>query len=117
MKRYRLPFVAAIALWLLPLQVIAEQRPVLGQGNVSCRLWLEDRQTDSSSAASRTGWVLGFMSAFNQYGSQGGDVSEGKSTEELMSWIDNYCRKHQDDHLHIASQAFVDDFRQRARQK
>jgi len=108
---------AAIALWLLPLQVIAEQRPVLGQGNISCSSWLEGRQTDSPSAESRTGWVLGFMSAFNQYGAQGADVSEGKSTEELMSWIDNYCRKHQDDHLHMASQAFIDDFRQRTRSR
>jgi len=55
------------------------------------------------------------MSAFNQYGlkSQGADVSEGKSTEDLMAWIDNYCRQHRDDHLHMASQAFIDDFRQR----
>ncbi len=115
MKSCRLFFCAAIALWLLPLQVIAEQRPVLGQGNISCRLWIEGRQTDDPNAASRTGWVLGFMSAFNQYAWQGGDVSEGKNTEELMSWIDNYCRKHQDDHLHMASQAFIDDFRQKTR--
>ena len=117
MKSYRLPFAAAIALWLLPVQTIADQRPVLGQGNISCSLWLEGRKTDSPSAASRTGWVLGFMSAFNQYGlkSQGADVSDGKSTEELMAWIDNYCRQHQGDQLHMASQAFVDDFRQRTR--
>ena len=68
MESYRLPFCAVIALWLLTVQVIAEERPVLGQGNISCSLWLEGRQTDSPSAASRTGWVLGFMSAFNQYG-------------------------------------------------
>ncbi|MGA7022820.1 MAG: hypothetical protein WB036_08510, partial [Pseudolabrys sp.] len=90
-------------------------RPVLGQGNISCSLWLEGRQTDSPSAASRTGWVLGFMSAFNQFGttSERTDVSEGKSSEELMAWIDNYCRQHQGDHLHMALQAFIDDFRQR----
>jgi hypothetical protein len=84
--------------------VIAAERPVLGQGNISCSLWLEGRQTDSLSAASRTAWVLGFMSAFNQYGltSERADVSEGKSSEELMAWIDNYCRQHQGDHLHMA---------------
>jgi predicted dithiol-disulfide oxidoreductase (DUF899 family) len=95
MESYRLPFCAVIALWLLTVQVIADQRPVLGQGNISCSLWLEGRQTDSPSAASRTGWVLGFMSAFNQFGttSERTDVSEGKSSEELMAWIDNYCRR------------------------
>jgi hypothetical protein len=117
MKSCRLIVSAAIALWLLPLQVMAEQRPVLGQGNISCSVWLEDRQTDIPGAASRTGWVLGFMSAFNQYAWEGIDVSEGKGTDELMSWIDSYCRQHRSDHLHMASQAFIDDFRRRTRAK
>jgi hypothetical protein len=117
MQSYRLPFLAVIALWLLPIQAIAAERPVLGQGNISCSLWLEGRQTDSPSSASRTAWILGFISAFNQYGlqSQGADVSEGKNTDELMGWIDNYCRQHQGDDLHTASEAFIDDFRQRNR--
>ena len=46
MESYGL-FFAVIALWLLTVQVIADQRPVLGQGNISCSLWLEGRQTDS----------------------------------------------------------------------
>jgi len=117
MESYRLPFFAVIVLWLLPIQAIAAERPVLGQGNISCSLWLEGRQTDSPNSASRTGWILGFMSAFNQYGlqSQGADVSEGKNTDELMGWVDNYCRQHQGDDLHTASEAFIDDFRQRTR--
>jgi hypothetical protein len=115
LKKYRV--FAAIALLFLSVPAIAQQRPVLGQGNISCSSWLEGRRTDSPSAASRTGWVLGFMSAFNQYGlkSQGGDVSEGKSTEDLMAWIDNYCRQHQGDDLHTASAAFIDDFQLRIR--
>ena len=57
-KCYRLPFCAVFALCLLTVQVIAaDQRPVLGQGNISCSLWLEGRQTDSPSAAGRTAWV------------------------------------------------------------
>jgi hypothetical protein len=65
----------------------------------------------------KTAWILGFISAFNQYGlqSQGADVSEGKNTDELMGWIDIYCRQHQGDDLHTASEAFIDDFRQRNR--
>jgi hypothetical protein len=115
MKTYRYLFLAAIALCLLPTQATADEHPVLGQGNVSCSSWLEGRQTDNARATSRIAWVLGFMTAFNQYGSksQTDDVSEGKSTEELMAWMDNYCRQHQDDNLHRASAAFIDEFRQR----
>jgi hypothetical protein len=49
------------------------------------------------------------MTAFNQYGSKSkaDDVSEGKSTEELMAWVDNYCRQHQGENLHRASAAFI----------
>jgi hypothetical protein len=85
MESYRLPFFAVIVLWLLPIQAIAAERPVLGQGNISCSLWLEGRHTDSPSSASRTGWFFGFMSAFNQYGlqSQGADVSEEKTLTNL----------------------------------
>ena len=114
MKTYRSLFFAAIALWLLPVQVTADEHPVLGQGNISCSSWLEGRQTDNPGATSRIAWVLGFMTAFNQYGSKSqADVSEGKGTEELMAWMDNYCRQHQGDNLHKASGAFIDEFLQK----
>jgi hypothetical protein len=40
-------------------------------------------------------------------------VSSGKSTEEMMAWIDNYCRQHPADNVYRASAALVDQFRQR----
>src|SRR5260370_39596788 len=81
MQSYRLPFLAVIALWLLPIQAIAAERPVLGQGNISCSLWLEGRQTDSPGAASRTTWNLGFISGGKPYGfeSPGAKWSGGKN--------------------------------------
>ena len=117
MPTYRPPFLGIVALLLFSGDVFAAERLVLGQGNISCSSWLGGRQADSPSADSRTAWILGFMSAFSQYGSQpqGADVSEGKSTEQLMGWIDNYCRQHQGDDLQTASTAFIDDFGQRTR--
>ena len=102
------------ALFLLAGQAAVDEHPVLGQGNISCSSWLEGRQSDDAGP-SRTAWVLGFMTAFNQYGSksQADDVSEGKSTEELLAWMDNYCRQHQGDNLHRASTAFIDEFQKR----
>jgi hypothetical protein len=117
MKIYQAVFWAAIELLPLTVQVSADDRPVLGQGNISCRLWLEGRQTDNAGPNGRIAWVLGFMTAFNQYVSKSqADVSEGKNTEELMAWIDNYCRQHEGDNLHKASAAFIDEFRQRTGQ-
>jgi hypothetical protein len=45
---------------------------------------IESREDDNSLAATRTAWVLGFITAFNQYRSKpDGDVSGGKDTEVL----------------------------------
>src|ERR1700730_675572 len=81
-------------------QMAAQEQAVLGQGNVSCGSWLENRTGDDVQVAARTAWVLGYVTAFNQYGSKPeGDVSGGKSTEEMMAWIDNYCRQHPADNV------------------
>jgi hypothetical protein len=114
MTIYRSLLLAAIALCLLPVSVTADEHPVLGQGNISCSAWLDGRQTGNPSTTSRIAWVLGFMTAFNQYGSKSqADVSEGKSTDDLMAWMDNYCKQHQGDNLHRASVTFIDEFLQR----
>ena len=103
-----------VALLFLTTQIAAQEQAVLGQGNVSCGSWLNDRKGDDAQASSKIAWVLGYVTAFNQYGSKPeGDVSEGKKTEEMMVWIDNYCRDHPADNVHRASAALVDEFRQK----
>jgi len=105
-------FVAG-SLVLATTEIAAEEHAVLGQGNVSCRAWLNDRKGEDA-ASSRIAWVLGYVTGFNQYGSKPvGDVSGGKGTEEIMAWIDNYCGRHPDDNLYRASAALVDEFRQK----
>jgi hypothetical protein len=75
--------------------------------------WIESREDDNSLAATRTAWVLGFITAFNQYRSKpDGDVSGGKDTEVLMARIDDYCKWHPLDNLYNASAALVDELRQ-----
>jgi hypothetical protein len=105
-------FSAAIVFGFLSSQVIAAEA-VLGQGNISCGSWIESRGDDNSLAATRTAWVLGFITAFNQYRSKPeGDVSAGKDTEVLMARIDDYCKRHPLDNLYNASAALVDELRQ-----
>jgi hypothetical protein len=95
-------------------RVVAQENAVLGQGNVSCGSWLKERKGDDAQASSRIAWVLGYVTAFNQYGSKPeGDVSGGKGTEEIMTWIDSHCSRRPGDNLHKASAALVDEFRQK----
>jgi hypothetical protein len=67
-------FSAAIFFGFSSSQVAAAEA-VLGQGNISCHSWMESRGDDNPLAATRTAWVLGFVTAFNQYVSKSeGDV-------------------------------------------
>ena len=112
MKMYRAVFFVALLLEFLPSQVISEEA-ILGQGNISCSAWIENRQDNNPLGATRTAWVLGFITAFNQYASKPErDVSGGKDTEVLMARIDDYCKQHPLDNLHKASTALVDGLRQ-----
>lgn len=38
-------------------------------------------------------WVNGFLSAYNTLISASGNVTKGKKSEELMGWVQNYCRQ------------------------
>jgi hypothetical protein len=75
---------ATLFFGLLWSEVIAAEA-VLGQGNISCRSWIEAREVGGPFAATRTAWVLGFITAFNQCSSKQRDVSGGKPTELLMT--------------------------------
>jgi len=107
--------VLAASLLMFPTNwIAAQEQAVLGQGNVSCGTWLENRSGDSVPIEARIAWILGYITAFNQYGSKPeGDVTGGKGTEQIMAWIDNHCRRHPTDNLHKASATLVDELRQK----
>ena len=104
-------FVAGSLLFVTT-QIAAEEHAVLGQGNVSCGSWLNDRKGEDA-ASSRIAWVLGYILYLINTSKPEGDVSGGKGTEEIMAWIDNYCGRHPGDNLYRASAALVDEFRQK----
>lgn len=94
--------------------IAAQEEAVLGQGNVPCGAWLSEHRDDQLQEASRIAWVLGYVTAFNKYESEpAGDVSGGMGTEEIKVWIDGHCSQHPNDNLYRASDAFVDEFRQK----
>lgn len=106
------PLLIAGSLLTSTVPIAAQEQAVLGQGNVGCSAWLDERKDNGAEASSRIAWVLGYVTAFNQYESKPkGDVSGGKSTEQMMGWIDDYCRQHRGDNLQDASSALVDEYR------
>ena len=114
MKFSKTALVAGSLLFVLTARLAAQEQAVLGQGNVSCSSWLENHRSDDVQGSARTAWILGYVTAFNQYGPKPErDVSEGKNTEEMTAWIDNYCRQHPVDNVYRASAALIDEFRRK----
>ena len=105
--------VSAAMLLGLTVQAVAQELPVLGQGNVSCSSWVDRRAGATAEADTMTAWVLGYITAFNQYASDLlADVSAGQEPGELTAWLDEYCRENATANLYQASAALVEELRQ-----
>jgi hypothetical protein len=113
MNSHRTALLAVTLLWTLTTPMAGQELAVLGQGNISCNSWLEARKGDDAQVSARTAWILGYITAFNEYGAKPqGDVSGGKGTEEIAAWIDGYCTQHPSDNVYKASAALVGEFKQ-----
>jgi hypothetical protein len=109
-------FVVALAFCGLASSSAVGQRtgspPILGQGNVTCRAWTAVRRADPVAAEARTAWLLGFLTAYSQFVETAKtDVSEGRSTDQLAAWVDEYCGKHPHETLQQAATALVGNLR------
>jgi hypothetical protein len=113
MQSHRAVLLAASVSWTLTTPMAAQELAVLGHGNISCGSWLDSRKSGDAQVSARVAWILGYITAFNQYGSKPqGDVSGGKGTEEMAAWIDVYCGQHPADNVYKASAALVNEFKE-----
>jgi hypothetical protein len=67
-----------------------------GPGSQSCGRWLVDRSSGGAPATADEGWVLGFISGYNEFElgvkfRNWPDVADGSDAPGIFSWIDNYC--------------------------
>jgi hypothetical protein len=107
------PLTAAAMLVAVAVPAGAQELPVLGQGNVSCSAWLDRRTADTAEADTMVAWILGYITAFNQYAADPQtDVTGGLETEALSARIDDFCRENSAASLYQASAALVEELRQ-----
>jgi|SRR6188474_3111302 hypothetical protein len=108
-------FAAAGSIIISTMWVVAAEEAVLGQGNVSCKTWSSDR--DSSEASGRVAWVLGFITAFHQYGPRPErDVSSGSSTQQITELVDHHCSQDPADNVYRATLAVIDEYKRKREQ-
>lgn len=117
-KNMLVPQAILIAIALLASQVcaLADTVMILGHGNESCGTWLQNRGSQSYAEAAQLSWVLGYVTAFNNYAEhQSGNISAGTDSDGLFSWIDAYCRANPLDTLLRASGALIRELERRGR--
>ena len=65
---------------------------ILGAGASSCGTWTQDRHDNQWGEDLE--WVLGFMSAYNDYASADHQMTKGTDSAGVAAWMDNYCQAH-----------------------
>jgi len=69
---------------------------VLGAGFSSCESWTTDRGADSPNSRFKEQWVLGYVTAMNNWvlpADRGAarNLAEEDGVEGLLDWMDDYC--------------------------
>ena len=70
-----------------------------GVGNSSCTGWATARKADDVRTVQYKEWLLGYLSAYNNWVHKGQNVAGSTDNKGLLVWIDNYCREHGADPL------------------
>ncbi len=62
-----------------------------GAGNNSCESWQKEREKGDSRAWQLQQWLLGYVSAYNNWVHTGQNVADGTNAKEMFTWVDKYC--------------------------
>ena len=90
----------------------AGEYKILGPGNKSCGAWIAESKKQALLYYQNSGWVLGYISAFNTWGPLEkkpgvSHISKGTDVDGLFAWIDNWCRANPLDWISDASVALI----------
>jgi hypothetical protein len=119
MARLKGSVLASIALLLsVRIDAFAVESPtvnMIGHGVESCRAWMESRKDGHS--AGYGDWLLGYLSGVNLWGPTAGrDLLLHRSGQEMMEWVDKYCRVFPNDEIESAARQLILDLGRRAKE-
>jgi hypothetical protein len=85
---------------------------VLGPGTTLCSQYTAYHASSSRArralADSDVFWMLGYVTAYNQYVDPDGDVLPGAGPSEIETRLSQHCRAHPDDDIATAARAFIE---------
>ena len=62
-----------------------------GAGNNNCESWQKEREKGDPRAWQLQQWLLGYVSAYNNWVHKGRNVADGTNASGMFAWIDKYC--------------------------
>jgi hypothetical protein len=62
-----------------------------GAGNNSCESWMTERGKAEPRAWQLQQWLLGYVSAYNNWVHKGQNVADGTNAKGMFDWVDKYC--------------------------
>jgi hypothetical protein len=96
---------------LLPIGASADDRSgitIYGPGTTVCHLYTSDQGGGGGPAYMEKIWVLGFMSAYNNYMVHNKPGLTSAETTTFFDWINTYCEDHPLDNLAVATAKLVE---------
>jgi hypothetical protein len=82
-----------------------DERKVYGAGTTPCARWTEWRTGNSSEWFVPGQWMLGFVSAVNQYSKA---IPAQVDARSMAAQVDAYCRTYPEDDVSDATRALVE---------
>src|SRR3954468_437721 len=89
----------------------AEQRTVMGSGNLSCGAWTQERRARSPRSQGMEAWVTGYATGQNWATTSQSDFLIKPDAAGMFGWIDNYCRSNPLQTIRAASEALISTLR------
>jgi hypothetical protein len=101
-----------IAALLILVQVVpSKAQKTVGYGEISCKLWTEERRTKSVMSLAYSAWVLGFVSGVNAIGilefDESHDFLRTAVAKGMIAWVDDHCIAHPNDNLDSTAFALI----------
>ncbi len=82
-----------------------------GAGNNSCESWLKERETGDPRAWELQQWLLGYVSAYNNWMHAGQNVADGTNAKGMFAWVDKYCADRSRDMLATVVEVMILDLK------
>ena len=80
---------------------------ILGSGSDSCGQWTKEFRNDSNLIFGLRMWVRGYVTSFNVWVLQSGNVPQGTDNNGILAWVDNYCAANPLNDVETAARALL----------